>query len=532
MIIPRPKFRTFKAQDRPDKYLQSDTSLKNNIVTGLFKGINVFSPAMAIEDNELTFSRNGYSKGGVFRKCPGLVQWGIGQPLNGRIWGLIDFKLIDDSSTKLAITEDDLYYHKTVDDTWTKIGSSAIFTGAATDRVDWSVVYSETAGNYILIMTNYKDAIQYYDGTSVASLITAFKARFTRNFENVQFYGDIYESPNRYGQRIYWSDIGKPGVITGGLSGGVNLVKSQKFLQGFQVLRGALLTFKDNTISIIRYTGSYNFPFTVDENALDVGTRSIATAIPIGDEMLFLGSDRNVYLTDGALRKDVSQSVRKVLGDRIDINNMSKNFAALMNDNKWYVLSVVTDPGEPNECWVLDLDDWTWQPFQAWNKITSGQNFTKGGITIGELTGKIYTYNFPISNFQQMSTIPLLGDSDGYIYKYGSEVLNNDGVAIEQLCETKDFIWDERLMKRISEVIVELVGRGSVDFWYSVDEGVNWIYLSTKTITDAWKEYIFKPNKTCQFIRFRFKQNAVDEYYSIRSFNPRRIDKGLVKDAT
>src|SRR4030042_4835428 len=118
-MIPPPKFRKF-VNTRGETYLKPDSPNKPTEVVGLFGGINVSEPAYKIADNEATFIKNGFSKNGIFQKCPGLVQFGTTLPLDNKIWGLCDYRLANGTLKFLAITGKSVYY-LAANDVWTNV---------------------------------------------------------------------------------------------------------------------------------------------------------------------------------------------------------------------------------------------------------------------------------------------------------------------------------------------------------------------------------------------------------------------------
>jgi len=529
-MIPRPIIRKFKS-GRPDSYLEPDKPSSETEVTKLFNGIDVSQPAYLLEDNQATFISNGYNKLGIFQKCPGLVKFGTTQPLDAKVWGLVNYKLAAGTIKFIAITGNSVYYLG-ASDVWTYVTSGQdCFAGSDDERVEFQVSYSETIGDYILICTNYHDNIKKYDNTSITDLITAWKAKYTRNYEFFQFYGYILEGGIDYPQKIYWSDIGKPETIIGGLSGGIVLAKTSDFLTGMAILSGLLFVGKEKSCSLISYTGSYTYPFNLAENIFDVGVACGATMANLGDELLFLGSDKKVYLTDGTNKKDVSVKIKGLMNDRLNWSKINRAFASISLDEKWYFLSVpTTGNDEPSETWVLDIEDWVWQPFQCWNKIISRDVYKDTGTKVGELTSKLGLSTWKIGDLTAFEQRTCIGDSDGYVYEYNKTYLNNDGSAIDSYVDTKDFIWNPKLMKRITELILELSGYGNLTVWYSIDGGNNWSLIKIISMPTGFSEHYSYPDINCQKIRFRFRCNEVNSYFMLRRFVIDKIEKGNVKD--
>ncbi len=530
-MIPRPRFRKFKS-GRPTDYLKPDTPNNSTQVVNLFGGgLDVSQPAYLLEDNAATFIKNGFSKKGIFQKCPGLVLMGSNLPLDGEIFGFHNYKLANGSQKFLAVTGKSVYY-LSGGSLWSYVTDGQnCFTADINRRVDSQTIYSETVGDFIVIFTNLYDYVKYYNSTNIQNLFTTWKAKYTKNYEFFQFYAYILEGGIYYPQKLYWSDIGKPGVITGGLSGGIVLAKTSDFLTGMGLVGGAMLIGKELSCSLLNYTGSAVSPFNLVENIFDIGVASGSTMVNFGKELIFLGSDKKVYLTDGATKKDVSVKIKGLFSDRLNWDRIHKSFAWTSPDEKWYFLSVPTAGYQvPSETWVLDVEDWEWQPFQVWDKMGAGNTFAKTGPKIGELTGKIGTFTWRIGQLIQLAHIGVLGDFDGYVYNYHTSYLNDVNTAIDSYVDTKDYIYDPKLMKRLTQLIVELSGSGGLDVYYSTDEGVSWTLIKTITMSSAFAEHFTYPDKNFQKIRFRFRCNALDTFYNLRRFDIDKIDKGHVKD--
>ena len=510
-MIPRPKFRRWKS-GRPDRYLEGDKNYKDNLIpsTGsTFLGMKTNLEPGQIDDRNFTNLKNCFIKDGIIQKAPGYLPFGQTFPLDGICWNVFERENYQGTREIFATTLKSLYKYN--NGIWEYLSQNC-FTGNQNDILNYDLVFSGTEGEMISIFTNYKDNVKYQVlGKPVTDLFTYWKAKFTKNFKNFQFYGNIHEEGVDYPQRLYWSDIGKPEVVTGssvvGLQGGINLVKTMGFLTALVPLKAALTIIKDDSISLARYTGNAILPFEFNENVIELGSPAGKTCVNFGEEVLFLGNDLNIYLTDGIDYKNVSKDVRKLLIERINRFEIEKAFAKIVLDNKWYMLFIPTYKNEWNyEVWVLNFEDWTWQFFDCINILNLE-----------------FYYDYNLDEY-----IMMFCDKDGYIYYCPPDVFNKNTDKMESLIDTKDFYWNIDLWKKVIEVKVDCKGSGSLELWYSADEGITWNYVNSVILSLNWDIKTFRLDKICKKIRFRFRSYELNSYFYIRNYNPKRIDKGRI----
>lgn len=537
-MIPRPKFRKWHS-GRDPRYLEEDKTIIEHPISGGFKGVKVDNPAIKIPDENFTYLKNLFIKNGVIESCFGYGTYGTGIPLDAPIWGVFERKRFEGTRELFAITSKSLYLYSA--GAWDYLTDGKdLLTGGNDDVVNYDMTYSETDGDMITIITNYKDYIKkQVAGSEPANLFTNWYAKITKNYEHFQFYGYIKEGGTNYPQKIYWSDIGKPATVTTGMAGGVVLAKSTGFLTGFAPFRGFLGIFKEDSFSVGRYTGSYTWPMEFDENVLDIGTKCGKTICNIGDELIFLANDRNVYITDGSLKKDISKEVRPLLGDKLNIAKIHKAFGKVVFDEKWYLLFVPTTGNSwPYDCWLLNFNDFTWQLLDWQNMMDVGFFYVTSGLTIGGLTETIgnLIWQFGSTMTQPGTTSYLMGDKDGYIYEFSPTIMNKNASAFERYADTKDFEFEKDLIKRFVEFEFEANGSGNIEIWYSTNEGKLWVYSGYVTLSTDYKifNHVLNTGKgvNSQKIRFRFRNNSLNCYFSIKMFNPKRVNKSSRKENT
>jgi hypothetical protein len=515
---------------RPQNYLKQDTPLVS-MELSLWSKLNRIVPVHQVGDNELTGGANCICKNGVITKCPGWTEFGTGQPLDGRIEQLIEYEQFDGTAKILAITDKSLYYYNT--SSWDAITSN-LLAGDSSDFVDAQIVYSENDGDFIVVICNGVDNVKKYNGAATSDLFTGFTAKYSRSLDNFHFYGFIVEGGINYGQQIRWADIGKPEVISTGLSGAIFLSKTSDLVTGFGILRGALAVFKERSISLATTTGNSTMPVMIQENVMDIGTRSPKTIANIdGDTLIWLGNDKDVYITDGSQKVNVSKIIRPLLGDRIDENYIVKVFGKVLPTMKWYILSIPTTGNtEPNETWVFDYEDMVWYPpWTAWDGMTAFVDYihSTGGVTIGSLTGSIGSLLWKIGDLTSQSRNKLIGTDAGHIYREDTSILSLDGSSIAQYFDTKNFTWDNELTKRITEILSEASGNGTLNIYYSLDEGVTWNLYGSTTLTNSQSEQTAYKDLSCQRVMFRFRHDSTDGFMNFRKAVIKRIDKSILR---
>lgn len=496
---------------RRENYLKGDTPIKDHWVRGFTK-INPYWRGKVIDEHELTNGKNIFIDRGIIKKTPGTSYYGTSN-FGTAVHDLSEYINVSGTQKLCAVTSTNLYVYG--GGTWTAIGTNPFL---CSPRNKMEIVYSETVGDFIVIITNFSGNIKSYNGTSVSNLITAFGANHTKNLNNIQFYANIVEVPltgTAYPNKVYWSDIGKPETITGGISGGLFLAKSPYQITNLCKIKGGLAVFQQYSMSVLQYTGSYTFPITLDEGILSLGCIGY-TADEIDGDVIFLGHDKNVYITTSSGNiKNLTADMESLICDQMYMYSPLTNditfCGKVTKDRKYYILSFQINSNTMNH-WALNLKDFSWNPFN----LFSSNNTIDYLDFITQVGGYGYTR--------------LACNNLGYIYQILDTYYNsgNNNVIAEQYADTKDFVFNENLFQRFCEIVISAYGNNAnIELYYSLDEGVNWNFVGSALAITEYKDLSFPLTVYGKKIRFRIRNNELGKYFNCDAINIRRIEKGI-----
>jgi len=140
----------------------SDTTIKDEVVTGFLGGLNSFQDESLIKDSELTDAKNILLSVDGLEPRPGTTAYGGTQ--DSRIFGIFSYYKSDGTREFLRMSAGKLY--KETSSTWTQIGSTTWNTTARANFLQ---------ARDLVFIFNGVDALSYYDG----STITTFTALTT-----------------------------------------------------------------------------------------------------------------------------------------------------------------------------------------------------------------------------------------------------------------------------------------------------------------------------------------------------------------
>jgi len=114
------------------------------------------------------------------------------------------------------------------------------------------------------------------------------------------------------------------------------------------------------------------------------------------------------------------------------------------------------------------------------------------------------------------------GDTTGNVFVVSDTSRDDDGVAINQIHDSKDFTARDFFGKdqqdrffRVSAVLIDASG-GSVSLLYSKDEGLSWTAVATQALTGSFARYKLDFSTTATKIRFRLQNNTINSHYKAR----------------
>lgn len=388
-------------------------------------------------------------------------------------------------------------------------------------------------GGSALILSNQVDDLFFYEGDSrdvLTTLVhgyTSFAsadviAEFWNHFIIANFTTTLRNS-----RSLAIADLGDISNWATGTSNLFYLTDSIGQISEFIKLGSEAVVYSDYSISICRYYGGttvFIFPTLI----YNVGLFSPRCVWSSAVLQYFLGSDLKVYrYASGSHIEDAGKAINTALFSEADVakkaqmllcyeTGMDKLYVAFPKVSDTYSKNAYVlnrrQQGEPWEyvefadsicgmatfenpsmSWYCDDVDWTnvyCDEIDMYCDAAYGQS------------------NYPITCF--------ISD-DGYVYQLDNYTGQDDDTDIECEYQTQDITIDKEehfgRWEWFSFVAKSNIANGTVNVYYSIDDGLTWTEFDNSpcTLTSEWKTFRLPLDVVSRKIRFRFVQNSASD---------------------
>lgn len=452
----------------------------------LINGLDVSNPAEYI-------SPQSASAGGNFSIHRGLLKKRAGTTAKGTSFSqeIMAGREFTREATKynVAVGLDDMKRYNSGTSDWVTI-SNTVFTGSTDDLFDMAVPL--LSGKAILCITNGIDNIRKWTAAGNDADLGGSPpvCRYLQEYRTYLVCANIAGGTD-VGSRVQWSDTADPENWSSGNAGSVDLTEDGEDITGLGKWSGYLTVHKEKTI-YLGYLVSTTDIFRFDRKATGSGTVANATIIELPtNEQIFLASD-GLRLFNGISAPLIEAPVNDDIRDFLNYEYRHKSWGVLVRekDEVWIAVplgdsttpdtifkfnyitrklyqdtrSSITAAWRSSSSTVLTWDDMT----MSWDEAT---------IRWDEASG---SSGFPEIHF---------GDNTGVITVQDDTALSDNGSSIRAFWESKDFTSeDKESLLRWQEIRVWARGSGSLDVYYSTDEGSTWNLITTFTLTSEFPE--------------------------------------------
>ena len=251
---------------------------------------------------------------------------------------------------------------------------------------------------------------------------------------------------------------------------------------------------------------------------------------------------KEAYTYDGGDKvTPIDVKTKRYLYSLVDYTYLLRSFVILADEDDEVQFWVPTTTQYPDTVFCVDtvLDVW----YVKSRTMTGFGSYISGSaLTIADLTGTIGDQNFSFGSTVTKSNTPiyLVGNSSGKVFRLDKATLNNDGSAITNEWQSKDFVFTEGIASsikaifgdskeksrlhtgRVGQLYVEAKGQ-SVTCEYSTDGGSTWNPTQTGgtntiSLVSSFKVYQQDLDVVSNRIRFRFKNSTASSGFYIRYF--------------
>jgi hypothetical protein len=364
-----------------------------------------------------------------------------------------------------------------------------------------------------VFVTNGNDAPLVYTGATL-SLTTATlpsgvtKPKYTVQFNNYQFYLNVYVGGVKEASRFYWSEFNDHEVwpatyfIRVSDNDGTDIT-------GAKVLSDRLVVFKDRSIYNVYYTADSQIPFVVQKSNSAVGCVSAESVQEVQNGLVFLSQD-GFYFYDGNNSYKISDKVSETVDSYIFssakscVQNLkNRYFCAMQNKDTSYGV------------FVWDFFNNAWSVYK--------------GLTVSAMT-RVF-----IGGTDER---PYFADNSGFTYRMDIGI-DDYPLGVQTAIDAYYYTnWkpfqDLVLQKGVPQaVIYHTIQDGTVEFVYSYDfeeqdmysETINMLGESMLWDEDSWDEAEWSKagGKSIRMdltgrgrvVRFGFKNNIMSDTFRI-----------------
>jgi hypothetical protein len=491
-------------------------------------GLDVSSPAEYIDNRatpncqNMQISHNEISK----RIGTSLLGANLGERiLAGREFTVEGSKYV----VRIGLTKVELLNIST--NTWVDITGTAL-TGTDNDRVYTAIPI--LIDERVVVFTNGIDNIRKYTSLGNTSDLGGSppKAKFVQEYGDYLLLAYVYDSGLDLPMRVQWCDTGNIEEWVSGNAGYVDILEDGQNITGLALYGSYLVVHKENSI-YVGYPISSAEVFQFDRKSTEVGTICQATIqnLPTG-EQIFLAKD-GLHLFNGNTAPAIESSIQDELRTTINPVYINKCWSIVCVELDEYWLGVPTGSNTEVDT-VYKFNYKTRQCYKDYRlNTTCAFTYTKN-INISwddevgtwdEATGR-----WDDTTLSALSPIIIFGDKDGNtVQRYAN--YNDNGVAIDAWWESKEFEADEkgRLARWLG---MRLWAKGSgITTDYSIDGGNTWVTIETSVLSGDYPsdssplKLYFDILSTK--IRFRFRNNTIDENFTFKQFIPEYINREL-----
>jgi len=367
------------------------------------------------------------------------------------------------------------------------------------------------------IVTNGVDPVLKYNGTTMSNLLggngyqasetATHRARVVTHFTNCLFLLDTIEDGQSIPQRVRWSDIGE--LETWSSDSFEDLVDTPGGIVGAELLGNSLVIYKTDAIIQARPIGAQNrYAFTTQ--SVGVGLVARRSLIRMGNVHVFLGRSPvtgfNIYMNDGSAIVPIGDPIKPMLEAELTKEYEHRSWS-LWNPQEEVVMFFLPTGGSeyPNRVWVYERSGGTrwWKDALS---ATGGGVVLRGGdyVSYGDLKGSYADQDWVYGQSDLgvegqviwlggYGEALLEGETEPRVTGWILEVdrtshVDMSNMPMHQVLVSKAFSYRDLNAPAQTHVRclgIELVMRGKLEVYYSLDEGTSWTFVE-QVRSDSW----------------------------------------------
>lgn len=499
-----------------------------------FRGLDTLGPSTQLLPGYSPRLLNVEIDRGIVSRRTGIKRFA--NAVDGKILGFIEFEDINGDDHLVCVTTTKQYLLD--GDTWKNItyqdgGDDVDWTGDEDDLLDYAIVTGLDGNGTLtkwLIITNGVDQPRYWDGAaSTFALYSPNISDFVTCRTITSFYSHVIlgnittTTPNP--QLVSWSDTNKLLDFTTANAGDALLTQAVGGIERFVPLGDRMVIYTEGSITMMSYVGGSAI-FVFDKVLDELRLVSPNTIVNLGSFHIYATLD-NIYGFDG------SRSLPR-LGDKIkrDYNaslarTLCRRSIAFHDSTSQRVHFVFPVEEGLSKIYLMEYDLGA-QDSTTWTEV----KYSVSPTTFGQYSQPVSllwssdSLNVPWDQLGFSWSDPETADgheavlmgSDGQAFKLDRTVGTDDGEVIEAFWDSPDFTvpgFYRSELARWLEIELDLQG-GSVEVWYSLDEGGSYQLAKTLTLGTEWQKYTVFIDQTSRTMRVRLRTVAADVGFKLR----------------
>lgn len=499
-------------------------------------GLDLLAPSTMISPNSTPNCKNMIARNGIPQKRGGYIPLGTGLA-DEPVLEIVEFEIQTDIRILVAIQTAHFFMYNTSTLAWDDITGSTVWTGDQTNNIDYVVARgldADSNDKKWLIVTNGKDAPQYWDGVAgtfadyPCDLVDFVTFRTIAQFYDHIVIGDVQTS-NFDHQLIAWSSVGTLTSFVNfstGDSGSLDVTGASGDIVKLKNMGDRLIVYAENSISTVSYIGLPTV-FSLEQVAKEIRLVGPRAIVDLGPYHLFIGQE-NWYVFDGERAVyPAGDAVWKLFKDELYTEQKNRAFGFLDQPHNYIY-------------WGVPIGDGLMVVYQQeYNLITPQQVrwtrtfYTDQPVCMGFFSRdealrwnspQMQTTKWKDANFSWLSAEirkgfpnPVIG-STGAVFVTDGTSFNDNGVAQLAYWDTKDFTAPNDYVSQIcrwAEIECELAGN-ECRVYYSIDFGQTFVQVQDLTLSGPFARYRMPIDVSGRQLRLRFANGNSESTFMLR----------------
>lgn len=397
-------------------------------------------------------------------------------------------------------------------------GAAFIETPVYTGQLNSPVTADTFPADDVLIFTNGRDNVQYYDGTSVQdvpNLVTAVGgsncyADIVKVKDNKVILFNTNENGSNYPQRVRWCATGDyTDWTTANDAGYEDLYDTEDPVIAVARVGNDMAIYRDGSIYLMQYVGTTDLIYFFNRISDSEGAASAHSVIEHRRVNIVMGK-QGFYVYSGGVEitEFGTELWEEIFGTSglfsTDHANVVHGF--YLEEGKEYLfIFPAYGNASPTMIARYSILDTAWS-LRELGRATyhSGDAKTISGLVWLEATGNWEDTEWTSIDWDditlQAGDSEILfagvdGDGNGQVFDYNADNTDDDGVDISGEFRTREILQPEDYI-RINRLVVK--GKGSPTIEYSEDQGDSWSSFgslslgSSYSVDSVWKQLVTK----------------------------------------